>query len=75
MDQIPLPFEFLDGQTYNQIGDKTIWIQSSRSGWDKRQGTIQLTILAEGVPRVKPLIFIRGIGTGPTIMTERQRDV
>ena len=35
MDQTPLPFEYLEGQTYNKIGEKTIWAQSSQSGWDK----------------------------------------
>ena len=46
-------------------------MQSSQtSDWDKRQGTIQLTVFADGVPRVKPLIFFRGKGIGPTIITE-----
>jgi len=57
MDQTPLPFEYLEGQTCNTIGDKTIWLQSTKSGWDKKQGTIQLTIFADGIPRVAPLIF------------------
>jgi len=73
MDQTPIPFEYLEGQTYNQIGDKTIWIQASRSGWDKRQGTLQLNIFADGVPWVKPLLFFRGQGTGPTMGPERMR--
>jgi len=29
MDQTPLPFEYLEGQTYSPIGEKTIWAQSS----------------------------------------------
>ena len=73
MDQTPVPFEFLEGQTYNQIGDRTIWVQSSRSGWDKRQGTIQLTVFADGIPCVKPLVFFRGKGTGPTIINEQRQ--
>ena len=73
MDQTPLPFEYLEGQTYSKVGEKTIWAQSSStSGWDKRQGTIQLTVFADGVPRVKPLVFFRGKGIGPTIVTERR---
>jgi len=72
MDQTPVPFEYLEGKTYNQIGEKTVWLQSSRSGWDKRQGTIQLTVFADGIPRVKPLLFFRGQGTGPTIQAERR---
>jgi len=72
MDQTPLPFEYLEGQTYNAIRDKTIWLQSTRSGWDKRQGTIQLTIFADGIPRVALLIFFRGKGIGPSILTEQK---
>jgi hypothetical protein len=70
MDQTPVPFEYLDGSSYNITGEKTIWVQSSQSGWDKRQGTIQLTIFADGVPRVKPLLFFRGKGVGPSVLTE-----
>ena len=74
MDQTPLPFEYLEGQTYNPVGEKRIWIQSSStSGWDKRQGTIQLTVFADGVLRVQPLIFFRGKGVGPTILEERRK--
>lgn len=72
MDQTPVPFEYLEGRTYNQIGEKSIWLQSSKSGWDKRQGTIQLTVFADGVARVKPLIFFRGKGTGSTITSEQR---
>lgn len=74
MDQTPLPFEYLEGQTYNTTGEKNIWIQSSStSGWDKRQGTIQLTVFADGVPRVQPLVFFRGKGIGSTIVEEGRR--
>ena len=51
IDQTPLPFEYLSGRTYNQQGEKTIWVQGSQqSGWEKRQATIQLTIFADAVP-------------------------
>jgi hypothetical protein len=70
MDQTPVPFESLEGWSYNNIGDKTIWVQSSQSGWDKRQATIQLTVFAEGISRVKPLLFFRGKGLGPSILAE-----
>ena len=73
MDQTPLPFEYLSGRTYNQVGDKTIWVQSStQSGWDKRQATIQLTIFADGIPRVKPLLFFRGQGLGSSLAAEKR---
>jgi len=74
MDQTPIPFEYLDGRTYNQQGDKTIWVQRSKqSGWDKRQATIQLTIFADGISRVKSLVFFRGQGIGASIQAEKQR--
>jgi len=74
MDQTPLTFEYLNGRSYNQQGEKTIWVQGSQqSGWEKRQATIQLTIFADAVPRVKPLIFFRGLGIGPTIVAEKVR--
>jgi len=73
MDQTPVPYEYLDGQTYNLVGEKSVWLQSSKSGWDKRQGTIQLTVFEDGISRVKPLIFFRGQGIGPTIGRERQQ--
>ena len=74
MDQTPLPFEYLSGRTYNQRGKKTIWVQASQqSGWEKRQATIQLTIFADAVPGVKPLIFFRGQGVGATVVAEQQQ--
>ena len=39
---------------------------------NKRQGTIQLTVFADGIPRVKPLIFFRGQGIGPTVVREKE---
>ena len=30
MDQTALPFEYLSGRTYNQQGEKTIWVQGSQ---------------------------------------------
>ena len=32
------------------------------SGLDKRQWTVQLTVFADGEPRVKPLLIFRGLG-------------
>jgi len=64
MDQTPLPFEYLEERTYNQNGEKTIWAQNSQSGWYKRQATIPLTVFADGIPRVKPLVFFVKWGLG-----------
>ena len=70
MDQTPIPYEYLEGRTYNKTGEKTTWLQGSQSGWDKRQGTIQLTAFADGEPYVKLLIFFRGMGIGGEVPTE-----
>ena len=60
VDQTPCSFEFLDRKTYNIQGKKNIWVKSTSSGLDKRQMTIQLTIFADGIPRVKPIVVFRG---------------
>ena len=62
MDQTPLPFVMDDGKTYNQTGSKEIWCASGSSGLEKRQCTVQLTIFADGVSRVRPLVIFRGKG-------------
>lgn len=60
MDQTPLPFEYLSGKTYAKKGDKTIWAKSLRSGWDKRQATLVLTVFGDGNGKVKPIIIFKG---------------
>lgn len=64
MDQTPAPFEYLPGQTYALKGCRTVWAKAERSGWDKRQATIQLTVLADGT-MLKPWILYRGKGQLP----------
>ena len=61
VDETPLPFEFLDGQTYADKGSHSVKVRSTRSGWDKRQGTIIFCICADGAMRVKPLILYKGV--------------
>jgi hypothetical protein len=60
MDQTPLSFEFNEGKTYAKKGDKTIWVKEQRSGWNKRQATLQLTVHADSKPHTKPLLMFRG---------------
>lgn len=71
MDQTPLPFEFLDGQTYDFKGNKTVWVRALRSGWSKRQATLMVTVCADGIRRCDPLITFRGEGVGPMIIAEK----
>lgn len=63
MDQTPLEFDvFAKGATYETRGTKSVWVKSNGSGLDKRQATVQLTIFADGVKRIKPLVVFRGKG-------------
>lgn len=62
VDQTPLPFTFNKGQGYDHKGTKTVWLQGAQSGLEKRECTVQLTIFADGEPRVKPLLIFRGKG-------------
>ena len=60
VDQTPLPFSFTGGPTYNDVGSKSVWVRAASSGLDKRQCTVQLTLFADGVSRVKPLVIFEG---------------
>ena len=60
MDQTPLPFVLDDGKTYSDKGSSEVWCVSGSSGLDKRQCSMQLTIFADGVPLVRPLVMFRG---------------
>ena len=62
MDQTPLPFILTDNKTYETTGSQDVFCISGRSGLDKRQCSVQLTVFADGVPRVRPLLIFRGKG-------------
>ena len=62
MNQTPLPFSFASGEIYAETGLRTVWVQGGASGMEKRQCTVQLTIFADGEPRVKPLLIFKGTG-------------
>jgi hypothetical protein len=57
IDQTPIAFEFLAGCTYNYKGAKTVWVKEQRSGWDRRQATLQVCVFADGKRRCKPLLI------------------
>ena len=60
MDQTPLEFCFnTEGATYSSKGEKTVWCRTTGSGQDKGQCTAQLTIFADGIARVKPLLILK----------------
>ena len=60
MDQTPIVFEFLSGRTYDFKGAPTIWIKEQRSGWDRRQATLQVCVFTDGINRCKPLLIFHG---------------
>jgi hypothetical protein len=60
MDQTPLAFEFQRGRTYAAKGSRTVILKTARSGWEKRQATLQVIVFADGVNRCKPLLMFKG---------------
>ena len=55
-----MPFEHLDGYTYDFVGSHTVSGKSLRSSWGKRQATLVLYIFADGVKRLKPKLIFHG---------------
>ena len=62
MDQTPLPFILDDGTTYEHQGSKDVCCKSGAPGLEKRQATAQIIAFADGIPRVKPLMILKGKG-------------
>ena len=60
MDETPIPFEYLDGYSYDFKGAKTITTKTIRSGWGKRQATLILYIFADGIKRLPPKLIFHG---------------
>ena len=60
MDQAALPFIMDDNKTYEITNSSDVWCVSGPSGQDKRMCTVQLTVFADRIPRIKPLIVFRG---------------
>ncbi|RFU28389.1 hypothetical protein B7463_g7932, partial [Scytalidium lignicola] len=61
MDETPIPFEHLDGYSYDMTGARTVSGHTDRSGWNKRQATLILYIYADGIQRIKPKLIFHGI--------------
>ena len=75
MDQTPLQFCFnTKGATYAEKGEKSVWTRTTGEGHDKRQCTVQLTIFADGEPRIKPLLIFKGTGQRIPDREKRQYD-
>ena len=72
MDQTSLPVVLNDGKTYDQKGVKEVWAQSGQSGLDKTQVTVQLTVFADGVDRVRPTVIGKVLKESK-VMTDESR--
>lgn len=70
MDQTLALFEKLPGRTYAEKGSKTVWAKAEKSGWDKRQAMIQLTVFGDGA-MLKPRILFKGKGHLPETELDR----
>ena len=60
IDQTPLPFVIYDGKTHADKGSSEVWCATHDSGLNKIQSSVQLTIFADGKPRMKPPVIFRG---------------
>lgn len=60
MDEVPLPYEFNEGYTYDISGNKTISVKTTKSGWDKRKATLILYIFADGKGYLQPKLIFHG---------------
>jgi hypothetical protein len=69
VDEIPLPFEFLSGYTYDWKKVTTVAGKSNRSNWNKRQATIILHIMDNDNTPFKPILIFHGQGT---VMAKKQ---
>jgi hypothetical protein len=62
LDETPIPFEFLDGCTYDIKGNKTVAGKTKRNTWTKRKATLILYIFVKGdCQRIKAKIIFYGI--------------
>eukprot|EP00474_Spongospora_subterranea_P005977 CRZ06435.1 hypothetical protein [Spongospora subterranea] len=64
-DQVPLPFICEgDKRTVDNKGAERVWVRQPRSGYEKRQCTLHLTLCADSQAlQPKPIIIFRGAGT------------
>jgi hypothetical protein len=60
VDQIPMPFSLNPKRSYNTKGQPCWIAKVGKSGLDKRQCSVQLTLRAEGEQFVHPVIVFKG---------------
>ena len=53
----------LDNERTNYAkGSEEVWFISGKSGLGKRQSTVQVTVVFDRIPRVRPAIIFQGTG-------------
>jgi len=72
MDQMPLPWEYLEGRSYETEGNKTVWAKSRQSRWRKRQATMQFTMFADGIAHVLSLMIFQGKEDSKTTVRQHE---
>jgi len=58
--------------SYEFKGKGTVCVKSKKSGRGKRQATIHLTVLVDGVSRVLPLLIFRGAVDGMSATRKKE---
>ena len=72
-DHAPM-FLVLDNERTNYAkGSEEVWFISGKSGLGKRQSTVQLTVVFDRIPRVRPAIIFQGTGKHNEA-TEREKE-
>ena len=71
--KLPSLFHLLVAQL-TKHNSSTVWVRGGASGLDKRQCMAQLTIFADGEPRVKPLLIFRGKGKRISLKEQLEYD-
>ena len=75
MDWAPALFGLSSGKTYADKDSRTVWCRSvGGSEMEKRQATVQLTICADGEPRVRPVMIFCGTGQRVSRQEKQQYD-
>lgn len=60
MDQTPLAYDFLDSKCYGFKNPGSVWVKPHRSGRDRRQATLMVSVSADVVNSCKPLLVFHG---------------
>ena len=71
LDKTPIPFEFLDGYTWEEKEAETVASKSLRSGWGMRQAMLILYIFADGSKPLKPKPMSHGSPDGNSLLEEQ----